>query len=82
LSERSAFCILKSLLLQYDREYQADSGGEILMKGDEKVQESLQADMEACHKEYENAPKLSDEELDRILKDIRRQVRRQGEEAP
>jgi len=52
------------------------------MKGDEKVQESLQADMEACHKEYENAPKLSDEELDRILKDIRRQVRRQGEEAP
>jgi hypothetical protein len=52
------------------------------MKGDEKMRESLQADMEACHKEYENAPKLSDDEIDRILKDIRRQVRRQEEKAP
>lgn len=26
------------------------------------MQETLQADMEACRNEYENAPKLSDEE--------------------
>jgi len=45
---------------------------------------ALEADMEACRKEYGDAPKLSDEEIERILKDIRKQTRRaeQKEMAP
>jgi len=41
----------------------------------EKMFASLEADLEACRKEYGDAPKLSDEEIDRILKDIRQQNR-------
>lgn len=52
------------------------------MKEDEKMLKALEADIEACRKEYGDAPKLSDEEIDQILKDIRKQARRQEEMAP
>jgi len=60
-----------------------DRGGENV-KEDEKMLKALEADMEACRKEYGDAPKLSDEEIERILKDIRKQTRRaeQKEMAP
>jgi len=41
---------------------------------------ALEAELEACRKEYGDAPKLSDEEIDRILKDIRKQTRRADQE--
>ncbi|WP_027093368.1 hypothetical protein [Cohnella thermotolerans] len=48
-------------------------------KEEERMLASLEADFEACRKEYEDAPKLSDEEIDKIIKDVRRQNRRTSE---
>ncbi|MGG1250557.1 hypothetical protein [Brevibacillus agri] len=39
--------------------------------------ESLQKEFEACQREYADASPLSDEELDRIIKDIRRSIRKE-----
>ena len=37
--------------------------------------DSLQKEFEACRREYADAPPLSDEELNRIIKEIRRSIR-------
>lgn len=51
------------------------------MKKEEKdMLEALEADFEACRKEYGDAPRLGDEEIDRILKDIRKQTHRTDQE--
>ncbi|MCF6094530.1 hypothetical protein L1765_11205 [Microaerobacter geothermalis] len=42
---------------------------------DFEIDPVLRSEFEACDKEYGDAPKLSEEELDRIIKEVRRDIR-------
>lgn len=45
------------------------------MKEEKKMLEQLDKEIEMCWKEYADAPKLSDEEIDRIVKEVRRSIK-------
>ena len=50
-------------------------GVKSFMEKERKGMDSLQKELEACRREYADAPRLSEEELDRIIKEVRRSIR-------
>lgn len=51
-----------------------------MKKEDKKMLEVIEKAFEACEKEYADAPKLSDEEIERIIKDVRRSIKEEMHE--
>lgn len=51
-----------------------------MTKEDKKMLEVIEKAFEVCEKEYANAPKLSDEEIERIIKDVRRSLKEEMHE--
>ncbi len=51
-----------------------------MKKGDKKMLDVVDKAFDVCEKEYADAPKLSDEEIGRIIKDVRRSIKEEMHE--